>query len=107
MAVGKNIRDRRIELKMTQGDLAQKTGYERSMIAKIETNKVDLSIEKIDIIAKVLNINPAYLAGWSNNPDTCKKLSKDELYELYGSLVEEDQDLIVGIMRRLSKGGSN
>ena len=39
----KNIRERRIELKMSQDTLAELTGYrDRSSIAKIEKGEVDL-----------------------------------------------------------------
>ena len=38
-----NIKKRRLELEMTQSDLAQKMGYaDKSMIAKIEKGTVDL-----------------------------------------------------------------
>lgn len=39
----KNIKSRRVELQMTQSDLAVKLGYaDKSMIAKIEKGAVDL-----------------------------------------------------------------
>lgn len=40
----KNIRSRRLQLGMSQEELAQKVGYtDRTSIAKIEAGKVDLS----------------------------------------------------------------
>ena len=103
MTVGEIIKEQRVELGMTQDELACKLGYSgKGAISNIENGKENLTINRLEKIAKVLDVNPAYLAGWSNNPDTCKKLSKDELYELYNRLTERDQDLIVSIMRRLT-----
>ena len=61
-----NIRRRRIELGMSQQELAEKAGYtDRSSIAKIESGKVDLTQSKIVSIAKALNISPGMLMGWT------------------------------------------
>lgn len=62
-----NIKNRRIELGMTQSDLANKLGYaDKSMIAKIESGKVDLSQSKIVAFADALNIKPSDLMGWED-----------------------------------------
>lgn len=51
-----NIRKRRIELGMSQEELAHKVGYtDRSMIAKIETGKVDISVETLNKFAVALD----------------------------------------------------
>ena len=60
----KNIRARRIELGMTQQELAEKMGYtNRSSIAKVENGTVDLSQSKIIQFAKVLETTPGELMG--------------------------------------------
>ena len=59
-----NIRARRIELGMTQQELADKMGYtNRSSIAKVENGAVDLSQSKIIQFAKVLETTPGELMG--------------------------------------------
>lgn len=59
-----NIRARRIELGMTQSDLARRLGYtDRSSIAKIEAGKVDLSLPKIEAFARALDTTPGSLMG--------------------------------------------
>lgn len=61
----KNIKSRRMELKMSQDTLAELTGYrDRSSIAKIEKGDVDLSESKIREFAKALKISPQELMGW-------------------------------------------
>lgn len=63
-----NIKQRRIELGMSQEDLAKKVGYSgRSMIAKIEAGKIDLSQSKIDEIAKALETSSAILMGHTDS----------------------------------------
>ena len=61
-ALYKNIRDLRKKLKMTQEELAQKTGYsDRSSIAKIEAGKIDLPDSKIQLFADALQTTNLYL----------------------------------------------
>lgn len=60
----KNIKKRRIELNMTQSDLAEKMGYaDKSMIAKIEKGLIDLPQSKIIAFSKVLNTSAGDLMG--------------------------------------------
>ena len=63
----KNIKARREELNMTQGQLAEKAGYaDKSMIAKIEKGQIDLAQSKIQIIATALQTTPKKLMGWDD-----------------------------------------
>ncbi len=63
-----NIRNLRKENQWTQEELAQKMGYtDRSMIAKIESGKVDLSQSKIIEFAKIFNVDPGDLMGWQDS----------------------------------------
>lgn len=56
----KNIKKRRLELQLTQTDLATKLGYaDKSMIAKIEKGLVDLPQSKILAFADVLQTSPS------------------------------------------------
>jgi len=65
-----NIKRRRIELGMSQDELAKLTGYtDRSSIAKIEAGKVDLTRSKIMLFAEALRISPADLMGWESDEE--------------------------------------
>lgn len=67
LALYKNIKQRRMELKMSQDTLAELTGYkDRSSIAKIEKGEVDLAESKIREFARALKISPQELMGWEN-----------------------------------------
>jgi Predicted transcriptional regulators len=57
--------------KMTQKDLADKLGIDRSQLARIETGNTNgITIGRIAEIAEILNVNPIWLSGWDNEPDT-------------------------------------
>lgn len=63
----KNIKARRLDLKMSQDRLAELTGYrDRSSIAKIEKGDVDLAESKIREFAKALKTTPQELMGWDD-----------------------------------------
>lgn len=56
MNIGSNIKKRRLELGMTQKELADKLGYKtRSTIAKIESGENDVSQKKLESIARSLD----------------------------------------------------
>ncbi|MBQ9709460.1 MAG: LexA family transcriptional regulator [Clostridia bacterium] len=65
-----NIKKLRQDLGLTQQELAERMGYsDKSMIAKIENGKIDISQSKIVAFAKALNTTTAYLMGWEKSPD--------------------------------------
>ena len=64
LALYKNIKKIRTELKMSQAELANKTGYtDRSSIAKIENGLVDLPFSKILQFSSIFHISPLKLIG--------------------------------------------
>ena len=66
MNIGRKIKERRTELKISQRELADKMGYSNhSTITRIEAGKVDIPQSKIAKFAEVLNTTPAVLMGWN------------------------------------------
>jgi len=66
----KNIKKRRLELGMSQDELARKVGYtSRSTIARIEHGEINLPQSKVVDIAKALKVTPSYLMGWEEAID--------------------------------------
>ena len=62
----KNIKNRRMELKLTQTELARKVGYaDKGMVSRVENGKVDLSQSQIMKFADALEIEPSALMGWN------------------------------------------
>ena len=52
---GNRIRKRRIELKLTQDELAKQAGISKGFLSEIENNKKSVSAENLFSIARVLN----------------------------------------------------
>jgi transcriptional regulator with XRE-family HTH domain len=64
MEVNTRIRQCRMDLGMSQEELAEAVGYTgRSAIARIESGRNKVSISKIPIFAKALHTTEAYLLG--------------------------------------------
>jgi transcriptional regulator with XRE-family HTH domain len=55
--LGKKIKQIREEKKLTQAELAEKTGMHVNYISKIERGVINTSIEKLHLIAKALKTN--------------------------------------------------
>ncbi|NCC55666.1 MAG: helix-turn-helix domain-containing protein [Erysipelotrichia bacterium] len=68
MDIYKRIKSLREQLKMTQEELAHKTGYKtRSAINKIESGDRDINQSQIADFARALGVTPAYLMGWEDD----------------------------------------
>ncbi len=61
IAIGQLIRNKRLELKITQESLALQCGIDRSYVGRIERGEVNITVEKLYEIAKILKINPQEL----------------------------------------------
>ena len=82
LALYENIKKRRLELGISQQELAEAVGYKgKSMISQIEKGSVDLSSSMINKIADALNCTASYLMGWEDSEEI-NRISK-ELIEVY------------------------
>ena len=101
-----NIRELRKQNKWTQEELALRMGYsDRSMIAKIESGKVDISQSKIMEFAKVFDVDPGDLMGWQDpdyviSPDDLTEKAT-ELWRQYESLSPEKQAAFLNYLKFL------
>lgn len=70
---GKRVRKRRIQLGLSQEELAKKLGYSsRSTINKIENGTNDVVQTKVVDFAKALDTTIAYLMAWDETPIAVK-----------------------------------
>lgn len=69
-AIGSRIKARRLELNITQKELAKRAGYtSHTSIAKIEKGGVDLPQSKILVFANALSTTVDYIMGWGDHSD--------------------------------------
>ena len=67
---GSRVKARRLQLGMTQQELAEKIGYEhKSSVNKIENGQTKATAKLIEDLAKALGTSRSYLAGWADDPD--------------------------------------
>ena len=86
MTIGERIKKRRLELKMTQEQLANKLGYKsKSSINKIEMDSRNLTQPKIKLIADALKTTPEYIMGW----DEVSNLGQEKQYYEDAKMAQE------------------
>lgn len=105
--IGKKLRERRLQLNMTQDELAQKMGYKsRSTINKIEMGKHDISRSKLIKLSSILNVEPTYFIDDIQHDDR-----HDEIMKYAKLLSELDASKLDNVMQYIdflsSKGGDS
>lgn len=106
MEMAKRIKERRILIGLTQEELGEKLGLQKSAIAKYENGRVEnIKRSIIANMAKILECSPAYLMGWEDEPlpdvpeHTYPLNSKEELLLTdFRTLNEQGQDYILQTM---------
>ena len=101
MTIGEKIKQRRIEMGMSQRDLAEKMGYNHhSTVARIEAGKVDVPQSRIVKFSEVLGVSITYLMDWEEMQqkndtlsDIVIRLRSDSIFmEAVESLYEMDSE---------------
>ena len=92
--LGQRIRNRRLELDMTQGELAEKVGYKSiSTIAKIESDINDITQSKVVKFAHALDTTTAYIMGWDTE-EALRTAAHDKIfYDKLNPLIEQMSDI--------------
>lgn len=68
MTIGDRIRNQREHNGLTQTELAEKIKVSKQTLYKYENNIVtNIPSDKIEDIAKILDVSPSYLMGWEDN----------------------------------------
>ena len=67
MTIGERIKQRRLELGLSQQDLAERLGNKsRASVCTVEKDKEDMTTDRIRKYAEALETTPAYLMGWED-----------------------------------------
>ena len=70
----KRIKKRRLELKYSFQDLANKTNMSKSTLQRYETGTIkNLPLDKLEVLASALQTTPSYLMGWYEVKEEPKK----------------------------------
>lgn len=110
MEIGEKIKKRRMELGLSQRELARRMGYsDNSTLARIEQGKVDVYQNKIVQFSEVLGVSIAYLMDWEEEQkndtitDIVLRLRTDnEFMSAVESLYKLDKDKLQSINQMLT-----
>lgn len=70
MNIGRRIKERRKELKMSADELGARLGKDRSTIYRYEKGDIEnLPLDILEPIAAALSTTPQYLMGWDKAPN--------------------------------------
>ncbi len=87
--IGKRIRTRRKQLKISQQELADKLGFKsRSSINKIEIGGRRINPERLEDFAKALDTSVEYLMGLGEKVDIQIDIEQNELDDFKKKLLE-------------------
>lgn len=112
--MGSLIKELRVKNNLTQDELADKLGVQKSAVSKWERGAVqNIKKDLIEEIAKIFNIRPSYLMGWDsstieeNNIQSLiiKEYGEDSIkaLSLYTQLDSNDRAEIRGEMKQMLK----
>ena len=77
MTVGERIKYMRERLKISQTDFAARMGVSKQTLYKYENNIVtNIPSDKIESVAEICSVSPAYLMGWEPNVEPAKIAEK-------------------------------
>ena len=107
MTTADRIKNRRIELGLTQLEVAKRLGLtSKAAVSKVEGQGDNVTLKNVEKFAKALDCSIPYLMGWDddNTIEMEKQRSErlDKFVELYSQLNESDQNLIDGMLKSLS-----
>lgn len=89
MTVGDRIRLRRMQLGLTQEELAKRLGYkDRSAVCRVESAGDSLSNKRVMKIADALNTSAAWLYGWDDDVPPEMRVDGDPYTEEERKIIE-------------------
>lgn len=117
MTVGERIRNRRIELGLTQEELAIRMGYNgKSSVCAAETKGDNVTTTKVQKFAMALGVSPSYLLGFEEEEGYINAIPAENIefskpykdamlkralkyYELYTNASPEIQQAVDAILK--------
>lgn len=105
MSIGERIKAKRLELELTQEDLATRMGYKhKSSIQKIESGEADIVQSKVVAFAHALNTTVAYLMGWEEE-EKLRRIEEDtafiDLKNTWIQMTEDQKHTLVSLAHAL------
>ncbi|MBO5969753.1 MAG: helix-turn-helix transcriptional regulator [Clostridia bacterium] len=107
MTIGQRIKLKRMELGISQRELAKRLGYDsHTTLTGIESGKFDVTQSKVALFAEVLNTTPAYLMGWEDEEKPVDQKTDGLRGAGYYELNDENRAVIDSLIEKLLKSQS-
>lgn len=116
MSIGRRIKQRRKELKISAEELALRLGKDRSTIYRYEKGEIEnMPLDILEPIAAALNTTPSYLMGWEEaierfpsemaerHAEMVMDEDLNELFEDFKELSKAEKQIIKDLARNLAK----
>lgn len=112
MTVGERIKKLRLDLGLTQEELAYKIGYKsRATVNKIESGEREITQTMIVKFANALHVKPAIIMGWEDIPETAPRTStatylaplEQELINDFRKLTDHGKEEAVKRVKEMAK----
>ena len=85
--IGERLKMLREKNRMTLEEVASRLNIGRPTVFKYENGSVtNIPSDKIEILAKIYNVSPAYIMGWDENTDDMPKPKNEEIRLLISGL---------------------
>ena len=102
-SIGKKLRDRRIELSLTQRDVANHVGVTEATVSRWESGEIDnMRRDKIASLAKVLQVSPLLIMGADDCDYSVNSSEEIKLLDGYRNLDSSGKQLVASMVERLN-----
>ena len=103
VSIGKRIKMLREQRDMTLDEVAKRCNTTRQTIYKYENEIVtNIPYDKIELLAKALDVSPSYLFGWEekSSPDKLQLTEGEKvILDLFRRVPEDQQKLVLQMIR--------
>lgn len=87
MTVGERLKQLREKVGISQVDLATKINVSKQTLYKYENSIItNIPSDKIEDVAKILNVSPSYIMGWTQYDENCagREASDEKVMKFHG-----------------------
>ena len=89
MTFGERVKNRRIELNMSAGELASLIGKNRATVYRYEKGDIEnVPLDVLEPLADALDVTPEYLLGWSGSRHLGTRIKQGENETTYIGMTE-------------------
>lgn len=84
MSFGERLKQRRLKLNISAGELASLIGKNRATIYRYEKGDIgNIPVDVIDPLAEALDTTPEYLMGWTDSEEVGTRIEQGEQTTIY------------------------